>query len=142
MAVLETVLLGRHYRTGEEQRIDVLRGLSLSVDAGQVLAVVGPAGSGKTTLLNLIAGLDRQTRGVLYLDGIDLAELPRWRLDEVRREKVGFITSQPLLLPEHSILENVSWPLRYLPARRRRACAPRVAPLLARVGLADRAGAR
>ncbi len=142
MPVLETILLGKHYQTGETQRVEVLRGLSLTIEAGETVAVVGPAGSGKTTLLNLIAGLERQTRGVLYLDGADLGELPRWQLDRVRAEKVGFIPRQPLFLPERTVLENVAWPLRYLPRPRARSRQTGVAELVARVGLGSRADAR
>ncbi|MCL6430371.1 MAG: M20/M25/M40 family metallo-hydrolase [Anaerolineae bacterium] len=142
MPVLETILLGKHYQTGDARRVEVLRGLSLSAEPGEVVAVVGPPGSGKTTLLNLIAGLERQTRGVLYLDGTDLGELPRWRLDQVRAEKVGFIPRQPLFLPERTVLENVAWPLRYLPRRRARSRRTAAAELVARVGLGSRADAR
>ena len=142
MPVLETILLGKHYQTGDAQRVEVLRGLSLSVEAGEIVAVVGPGGSGKTTLLNLIGGIERQTRGALYLDGVDLGELPRWQLDRVRAEKVGFIPRRPLFLPERTVLENVAWPLRYVSRQTARSRRLRPVQLLERVGLGGRGNAR
>ncbi len=141
MPVVETILLGKYYTLGGE-RVQALRGVSLRLEAGEVAAVVGPQGSGKTTLLNLIAGLDRPTRGTIELDGVDLRQVPGWRLGQVRLQKLGIITPRPHLLPEQTVLENVAWPLRYLARAERRAGRERARRLLSRVGLAARAGAR
>ncbi len=138
MPVLETILLGRRYTLGEKH-IHALRGVSVSLDAGETLAVVGPAGSGKTTLLNLIAGLDRPTRGTFYLDGQEMTQVPRWQLHRVRARQVGFLPRRLALLPERTVLENVAWPLRYL-REGSRGGRERALRLLARVGLAGREG--
>ncbi len=119
--------------------LEVLRGVDLTLDAGQALAVVGPSGSGKSTLLNLIGALDRPTRGQVLLDGRDLAPLSDEQLAQVRSEKIGFIFQAHHLLPQCSALENVLVPTLALPRRLRDPAAPvRARELLARVGLGDR----
>jgi len=91
--------------------VHALRGVNLSVDRGEFLSIVGPSGSGKTTLLNVVGALDRPSGGKLFLDGVDLTEVPERRLYEVRRKKVGFIFQQFHLIPTLTALENVLMPV-------------------------------
>jgi len=91
--------------------VHALRGVNLSVDRGEFLSIVGPSGSGKTTLLNVVGALDRPSGGKLFLDGVDLTEVPERRLYEVRRKKIGFIFQQFHLIPTLTALENVLMPV-------------------------------
>src|SRR6187200_3148372 len=88
-----------------------LDGVSLSIDRGELVAIVGPSGSGKSTLLNLIGGLDRPTSGTIEIEGENLAALSDDGLTRVRRDKIGFIFQFFNLLPTLSSLENVGLPL-------------------------------
>lgn len=88
-----------------------LENVSLQVDRGELVAIVGPSGSGKSTLLNLIGGLDRPTGGTIAIEGEILTELPDDDLTRVRRDKIGFIFQFFNLLPTLNCLENVSLPL-------------------------------
>ncbi|HEU0212583.1 MAG TPA: ABC transporter ATP-binding protein [Jiangellaceae bacterium] len=122
-------------------RVDALRGVSLSLDAGELVALVGRSGSGKTTLLNVIGGLDRADEGHVLVDGQKLGDLDQAGLLRLRRERVGFVFQSFGLLPFLSARENVGVPLRMLrrPAVERER---RVAELLDTVGLTDHAEQR
>jgi putative ABC transport system ATP-binding protein len=111
----------KEYRR-DEFRIPVLAGLDLSVDEGEFLALMGPSGSGKTTLLNLIAGLDRATRGKVVVHGQDLGDLSEAHITRWRANNVGFIFQTYNLIPVLTALENVELPLllTQLSKRRRR----------------------
>ncbi len=102
--------LTKDYRMGDSV-VHALRGVNLSVDRGEFLSIVGPSGSGKTTLLNVVGALDRPSGGKLFLDGVDLTEVPERRLYEVRRKKIGFIFQQFHLIPTLTALENVLMPV-------------------------------
>ena len=91
--------------------IPVLVGLDLTVDEGEFLALMGPSGSGKTTLLNLIAGLDRATRGKVIVHGQDLGELSESQITRWRANNVGFIFQTYNLIPVLTAFENVELPL-------------------------------
>ena len=129
--------VGRVFRTGAEE-VPAVRGVSLDVATGELLAVVGRSGSGKTTLLNLLAGLDRPTSGAVLFEGRDLADFGERELVELRRHRQGFVFQSFGLLPLLSAHENVDLPLRIggVGHRERRE---RVDELLARVGLTRRA---
>ncbi|MBQ6471977.1 MAG: ABC transporter ATP-binding protein [Victivallales bacterium] len=90
--------------------IHVLNGLSLEVERGQSVALVGRSGCGKTTLLQLLGGLDRPTAGQIWLDGEDLAQLPSSRLTELRLTRIGFVFQSYHLFPELTSLENALLP--------------------------------
>ena len=117
--VLEGV--SKEYRR-DEFRIPVLIDLDLSVDEGEFLALMGPSGSGKTTLLNLIAGLDRATRGRVIVHGEDLGGLSDSRITRWRADHVGFIFQLYNLIPVLTAFENVELPLllTHLSRRQRR----------------------
>jgi ABC-type lipoprotein export system ATPase subunit len=129
--------LWRIFRSGGEEVVAV-RGVTLEVYGGEVVAIMGRSGSGKTTLLNLLAGLDHPTRGQVLLDGQDLTRLGEAQVVEVRRKKIGFVFQFYGLLPLLSAYENVELPLRLngVPAGERRR---RALEALAKVGLAHRA---
>ena len=90
--------------------VEVLRGVSLSVERGEIAAIVGPSGAGKTTLLQIIGTLDRPDRGRVLLDGQDLSRLPDRQLAEVRNRRIGFVFQFHQLLPEFTAVENVMMP--------------------------------
>jgi ABC-type lipoprotein export system ATPase subunit len=112
--------------------------LSLTVEQGERVAVMGPSGSGKSTLLNLICGLDEPTSGSIKLEGVELAALDDDRRTRLRREKIGMIFQTFNLLPTLTALENVALPLR-LQNLRRRETEERAKAMLERVGLKVRA---
>ena len=129
--------LQKVYRRGD-QLIPVLLGITLDVQPGEFIALMGPSGSGKSTLLNLIAGIDKPTAGTIEIGGVDIARLGEGALADWRASNVGFIFQFYNLLPVLSAFDNVALPLLLtgLSAREREA---RVATVLQMVGLADRA---
>ena len=129
--------LWRVYEVGDV-RIEALRGVSLDIGRGELVAVMGASGSGKSTLLNILGCLDRPTRGIYRLDGVDVAGLPADELATIRNQRIGFVFQSFNLLPRTTALENVELPLFYgaTPLDEQAARARRA---LAAVGLADRA---
>jgi putative ABC transport system ATP-binding protein len=117
--------------------VAALTDLSLRVEAGALVAIMGPSGSGKSTLLNLIGGLDRPTRGSVVVNGTDLAGLDEAELSRLRRTQVAFVFQAYHLLPTLTCADNVALPL-YLQAVRRRDVEDRVSRVLAEVGLTAR----
>lgn len=102
----------RTYRMGDIE-VRALRGVSLNVSAGEMVAVMGPSGSGKSTLMNIIGCLDRPTRGSYLLEGRDVSTLSRDELAAVRNTKIGFIFQSLNLVARTSAIENVALPLVY-----------------------------
>jgi putative ABC transport system ATP-binding protein len=136
--LIEVADLCKDYVLGDTV-VHALDGVTVAIDSGEFVAVMGPSGSGKSTFMNLIGCLDRPTRGTYRLGGEDVAAMDADQLAAVRNRRIGFVFQQFNLLPRTTALENVELPLMYagLPAaeRHRRAAAS-----LAQVGLGDRAG--
>jgi putative ABC transport system ATP-binding protein len=135
--VIVTEALTKDYRLGRHI-VHALRGVSVSVERGEFLAVMGPSGSGKSTFMNLLGCLDTPTQGRYLIEGEDVAGLARDALARIRSRKIGFVFQTFNLLARTTALENVELPLLYtnVPSRERRA---RARKRLADVGLANRA---
>ena len=118
-----------------EGAVDVLKGVSFTVGAGESVAIVGPSGSGKSTLLNIIGGLDRATSGTVLHDGSDIGQLDEAALAAMRNTQIGFVFQLHHLLPQCTVLENVLIPtLAFKSGEKKNA---RAIDLLCRVGLGD-----
>ena len=135
--VLRAQGLTRSFVEGD-RRLDVLRGVSFELHAGEHVAVVGRSGSGKSTLLHLLAGLDTPTSGSVWLAGEDLSSLDDRDRSRLRNRALGFVYQFHHLLAEFSALENVAMPL-YIGGAVRAEANARAESLLDEVGLADRA---
>ena len=126
------------YGEGLESEVRALDGVSLDIEKGEFVAVVGQSGSGKSTMMNVLGCLDIPTRGTYHLDGVDVRELTDKELSRIRNKQIGFIFQQYNLIQNLTVLENVELPLIYQgidPIDRRELAMQ----ALARVGLADRA---
>ena len=126
------------YGEGLESEVRALDGVSLDVEKGEFVAVVGQSGSGKSTMMNVLGCLDIPTRGTYRLDGVDVRELTDKELSRIRNKQIGFIFQQYNLIQNLTVLENVELPLIYQgidPIDRRELAIQ----ALTRVGLADRA---
>jgi lipoprotein-releasing system ATP-binding protein len=108
--LLEVHDLHKGYASGD-QRLEILTGLSLDVDEGEMIGVTGVSGSGKSTLLHLIGGMDRPERGSIRILGREITELDRPELSQFRNKTIGFVFQFHHLLPEFTALENVMMPL-------------------------------
>jgi len=135
-AILALEDITKVYQMGEVE-VRALKGVSLRVDPGEMVAIMGASGSGKSTMLNLIGTLDRPTEGRYTLDGEAVESLDEEALSSLRNRKIGFVFQSFNLLPRDTALENVELPMVYAgvrPAERRR----RAMAALERVGLGDR----
>ena len=115
--VIQLQDLHKTYHTGEVD-VHAVRGVSLEISQGEFVALMGASGSGKSTMMNIIGCLDRPSRGKYSLDGIDVSELDRDELADIRNQKIGFVFQGFNLLARTSALENVELPMLYT---RRRA---------------------
>ena len=137
--IIETVDLEKVYGMGDI-RVAALDGVSIQIDPGEFVAIMGPSGSGKSTLMNILGCLDRPTGGKYFLDDVDVSELDKKELAILRNRKIGFIFQSYNLLARTSALQNVMLPLLYnrdnhQGSQKREEIAQRV---LAQVGLDDR----
>lgn len=128
--------VSRHFGTGA-RTVHALADVSLTVDAGEFVAVMGPSGSGKSTLLTIAGGMERPSSGTVSIDGIDLGGLSASSMAQVRRERIGYVFQSFNLLSSLTAAENVRLPLE-LDGVRRRAAHKRALAQLESVGLADR----
>jgi putative ABC transport system ATP-binding protein len=133
-SVVVAEAIARRYGEGEAA-VDALRGVSLAVEQGELVAVMGPSGSGKSTLLHILAGLDRPSSGEVRIDEVALSKLPDRELTLLRRRAIGFVFQFFNLLPMLSAEENVVLPLKLAGERPDPAW---VDELIDKVGLADR----
>ncbi|MFJ4051337.1 MacB family efflux pump subunit [Pseudomonas hunanensis] len=139
--LIELTDIRKHYGGIDSPKVEVLRGISLSIHPGEFVAIVGASGSGKSTLMNILGCLDHPTSGSFRFAGKDVAELDSDELAWLRREAFGFVFQGYHLIPSGSAQENVEMPAIYAgtPAAERHA---RAAALLERLGLASRTGNR
>jgi putative ABC transport system ATP-binding protein len=136
-AVIQLQDIHKVYDTGEVE-VHAVRGVSLTVQPGEFIAVMGASGSGKSTLMNIVGCLDRSTRGRYQLDGEDVSVLDRDALADIRNAKIGFVFQGFNLLSRTSALENVELPMLYARRRRRADIADKAVRALELVGLGDR----
>ena len=138
--VVKVVDVHKVYRLGSIE-IPALRGVSMDVKKEEMVSVMGPSGSGKTTLLNIIGTLDKPTKGIVYIDDVDITRLKEKELVKLRRNKIGFVFQTFNLIPVLTALENVELPMiiRGTPREERRK---RALELLKLVGLEHRANHR
>jgi len=136
MSMIEVIEITKIYNMGDIS-VKALDKVSLVIERGEFVSIMGPSGSGKSTFMNILGCLDRPTSGRYLLDGIDVSHLTRDELADIRKRKIGFVFQGFNLLPRTSSLENVELPMLYdgLPARERRE---RAMAALKNVGLEGR----
>lgn len=133
--MIELENITKIYRMGNVE-VPALRGVTLGIKQGEMLALIGPSGSGKSTLMNIIGFLDKPTGGRYVLEGIDVSQLNDNRLAEMRNKKIGFVFQTYNLLARTAAIANVELPLVYGGSRQKRRKAMEA---LERVGLKERA---
>src|SRR6058998_3870961 len=139
-AIIQLEHIHKRYETGEVV-VHAVRDVSLQIERGEFVAVMGSSGSGKSTLMNIIGCLDRPNEGHYLLDGVDVSKLGRNALAEIRNQKIGFVFQGFNLLSRTSALENVELPMLYTPKKRLGASQhERARAVLGLVGLGERVG--
>jgi putative ABC transport system ATP-binding protein len=140
MALIELRNVSKVYHLGGEE-IRALDGVSLDIDGGEFISIIGPSGSGKSTLMHILGCLDSPTAGSIKLDGIEIQNASARDLARIRNQKIGFVFQFFNLLPKFTVLQNVELPMVYsgLPAAKRREHAMEA---LKMVGLENRSGHR
>ena len=124
----------KNYRRGAED-VRALRGVDLSVDKEELLAITGPSGAGKTTLLHILGCLDQPTHGEVIIDGVDASRMPEAEVVKLRRDKIGFVFQQFYLIPGLSVYDNIALPLLF---SKKPATPEKITHLAQMVGLEHR----
>ena len=137
MALLETHDVTKTYKLGKNIRVDALRGVSISIEKGEYVAIMGPSGSGKSTLMHILGCLDRPSTGSYILNGQDVSKMWKGTLARTRGREIGFVFQSFNLLPRANVLRNVELPMLYA-GHGRKERRLRAEEALARVGLGDR----
>jgi putative ABC transport system ATP-binding protein len=132
--MIELKQIEKSYRRGAEE-VRALRGVDLSIAAGELLAIIGPSGAGKTTLLHILGCLDQPTRGEVLFDGVNTSNMPESELVQLRREKIGFVFQQFYLIPGLSVFDNIALPLLF---SKKQASRSKITALAEMVGLEHR----
>jgi len=137
MHIVKLVNVYKDYFLEGDVRVPALRGIDLTIEQGEFIAITGPSGSGKSTLMHIIGCLDRPTRGKVYFKNKNVAQLDDNALSKIRRQEIGFVFQQFNLIPTLNLLENVALPLLFdgIPRKER---IRRAAELLRMVGLEKR----
>lgn len=135
--LLKAENLHKVYRKGQ-QDIHAVKGVTLDIKKGDITVIVGPSGAGKSTLLHLLGGLDRPTKGTIYLNGLNLYSLRDSRRSRIRNEKIGFVFQFYHLLPEFTALENVMLPALIRGGEKKSFITNKASVMLNRVGLKGR----
>lgn len=133
--MIKAIDLHKTFKT--PQSLQVLKGINLDIEKGELLCIVGASGAGKSTFLHILGTLDRPTNGTVEFEGEDLFQLTDQQLSDFRNRKVGFVFQFHHLLPEFTALENAMMPA-LIKGERRQEAAQRAMALLAEVGLAER----
>jgi putative ABC transport system ATP-binding protein len=137
MEIIRTENLTRVYSIGDVE-VKALRGISLSIEKGDFVAIMGPSGSGKSTLMNILGCLDRPTGGNYFIEGKNVNNMSSHKLADIRNQKIGFVFQSYNLLPRTTALENVELPLFYNRLRSKEDYTKTAIRALERVSLADR----
>lgn len=132
--MIELKGIEKHYRRGAED-VRALRGVDLSVDKKELLAITGPSGAGKTTLLHILGCLDQPTHGEVLIDGVDASRMPEAEVVKLRRDKIGFVFQQFYLIPGLSVYDNIALPLLF---SKKPATPEKITHLAQMVGLEHR----
>ena len=119
--------------------LQVLKGIDIDIEKGEIVSIVGPSGAGKTTLLQIMGTLDKADTGNIEIDGVDVGRLSQSKLSRFRNQKIGFVFQFHQLLPEFTALENVMIP-GFIGGMGRKEARARAEELLAFMGLSERAG--
>jgi len=143
MPLVELKEITKSYFQGDVE-VKVLKGISLSIEKGEFVAIMGPSGSGKSTLMYILGCLDRPTSGEYFLDGKNVLEMSDDELSQLRGRYIGFVFQAFYLVPYLSVIDNVLLPVGYLKPEYRKELLSKVSPeekakeILSRLGISDR----
>ncbi|MDP2656580.1 MAG: ABC transporter ATP-binding protein [bacterium] len=138
MALIDLVDVKKKYRLGKTNELEILKGITLSIDEGEFVAIMGPSGSGKSTLMHITGFLDHMTSGSYQFDNKDVTYLNDSELARIRNKHIGFVFQAFNLLPRTSALENVRIPMMYARNKSHAQMNATAREMLERVGLGDR----